>query len=113
MTDSVWEAEERFWTAGVDHYEVAMHPHCVMAFAQPAGILSGPSILATIRQAPRWRSVSMTERQESRPSAEIVVIAYEADARLEDGGTYRATCTSTYVAEAGRWRLVQHQQTPH
>ncbi len=109
---AIWSLEEQFWTGGEDHYRRALDPKCVMAFPAPAGIIAGPRIAETLKGAPRWSSVSMTERHTVRPSPDIVVIAYQAQGRREDAAPYGAYCTSTYRRSTDGWRLVQHQQTP-
>jgi hypothetical protein len=110
--DEIWSLEEGFWTAGPEHYETAMHPDCVMAFQAPVGIISGSRIVEALEGMPRWQAVSMKERQAAWPSAETVVIAYEASGERGRSSPYRAYCTSTYVRTADGWRLIQHQQTP-
>jgi hypothetical protein len=76
--EAIWSLEERFWTGGEEHYRGTLDPECVMAFPGPPGILAGTRIIEALRGAPRWSSVSMTERQTGHPSPEIVVVAYRA-----------------------------------
>jgi hypothetical protein len=111
-SDEIWSVEEGFWTGGIDHYRAAMDPACVMVFQAPIGILTGERILETIEGAPRWESVSMSGRRESRPSPEAIVLAYEARGRREGSPAYEAYCASVYVRTDAGWRLVLHQQTP-
>ena len=110
--DEIWTFEERFWLAGVEHYETGMHPECIMAFPAPVGILTGASIVAALKDAPRWSSVEMEERQIIRPAPDAVVVAYRARAVRDGSPAYSAYCTSTYVRVRDGWRIVQHQQTP-
>ena len=109
---AIWSLEEQFWTGGADHYRRALDPKCGLPFPAPAGRIAGPRIAETLKGAPRWSSVSMTERHTVRPSPDIVVIAYQAQGRREDAAPYGAYCTSTYRRSTDGWRLVQHQQTP-
>ena len=104
--------EERFWAAGEDHYRDALDPACVMAFPAPAGIIEGPAIAQSLAGAPRWASVTMAETRIGRPSDDLLVLAYRARGRRDGAAPYEAYCTSTYRKAGGRWRLVQHQQTP-
>jgi ketosteroid isomerase-like protein len=84
-----------------------------MAFPAPAGIIAGPEIVRSLADAPRWASVRMTETQVARPADDLLVLAYRAEGRRDGATPYRAYCTSTYrLTDDGRWRLVQHQQTP-
>ena len=54
----------------------------------------------------------MIETQVARPGDDVLVLAYKAEGRREGAAAYSAYCTSTYRRSGGRWRLVQHQQTP-
>jgi hypothetical protein len=110
--DAIWRLEERFWTGGAEHYAAALHPGCVMAFPAPVGILSGPSIGASLAGAPRWASVEMSERAVTRAGTAAVALGYRALGRREGAEPYDAFCTSTYAATAEGWKLIQHQQTP-
>ena len=113
MTDeNAWRTEERFWIGGEDHYREALDPACIMAFPPPAGIIQGPSIAQALAGAPRWSSVTMSETHVARPAADLLVLAYKAHGKRDGAPPYEAYCTSTYRHAGGRWRLLQHQQTP-
>ena len=113
MTDEeAWRAEERFWTGGEDHYREALDPACVMAFPAPVGIMHSAGIVRGLAGAPRWSSVEMAERHAARPAADLLVLAYKARGLRDGAPPYGACCTSTYRRTSGRWRLVQHQETP-
>ena len=113
MTDEeAWAMEREFWTSGAEHCREAIDPACVMAFPAPAGILAGPEIVRSLAGAPRWASVGITEARVSRPAPDLLVLAYRAEGRREGAPPYAAFCPSTYCRSGGRWRLVQHQQTP-
>lgn len=111
--EELWSLEERFWTGGVEHYERALDPECVMAFPPPAGIMVGRGIVEGLKGAPRWSSVTMADRRLARPSADIGVLAYRAKGVRDGAPAYEAYCSSTYrrTSDDG-WLLVQHQQTP-
>ncbi len=49
--DEIWDLEERFWLAGIEHFQAEMHPDCIMALPAPVGILSGASIVAAVLHA--------------------------------------------------------------
>jgi hypothetical protein len=110
--EEAWRTEERFWTGGEDHYREALDPACVMAFPPPAGIIAGTGIARALAGAPRWLSVAMAERHASRPSDDLLVLAYRARGQRDGAAPYDAYCTSTYRKAGDRWRLAQHQQTP-
>jgi hypothetical protein len=110
--DEAWASEQDFWTGSEEHYRRMLDDDCVMVFPAPAGIVAGQDIMNSLKDAPRWSSVRMTKRQARRSSSDVLVLAYQAEARREGADAYRAYCTSTYACETGRWRLIQHQQTP-
>ena len=111
--DEAWCMERAFWTGGAEHYRDALDPACVMAFPAPAGIIAGPGIAESLAGAPRWSSVGMSEAHVARPADGLLVLAYKAKGERDGAAPYTAHCTSTYRrADDGRWRLVQHQQTP-
>ena len=109
--DTVWDIERRLWLEGAEAYDACMAPDCLMAFAG-VGVLRGAEIVESLREAPRWREVTMSDRVEATPTGEVTVIAYVADAARGEGKRYRALCTSTYVLTGQRWTIAQHQQTP-
>ena len=110
--DEACAMEQEFWTSGEEHCREAIDPACVMAFPAPAGIIAGPEIVRSLADAPRWSSVSMVETRVARPAGDLLVLAYRAEGRRERAAPYVAYCTSTYRRSGGRWRLIQHQQTP-
>ena len=110
--DNPWDIERRLWLEGAAAYAAHVDPECVMVFAAPVGVLSGPAIAESLTGAPRWAEVEMEDAHLARPSDDLAVLAYRADARRSGGEPYRAWCTSTYRRVGGAWALVQHQQTP-
>ena len=110
--EEMWALEERFWTAGEDHYRAALDPACVMAFPAPAGLMAGPAIVESLAGAPRWSSVKMADRQLARPNGQTIVLGYRAMGRREGAQPYEAYCTSSYCRAESAWKLIQHQQTP-
>ena len=107
--EQVWPLEEAFWLGGRETYTQTLAPECLMAFS--IGLLGREDILRSIEGAPRWESVSMTERRVDRPDPGTVVLAYRATAE-RGAETYAAFCTSTYRRVGEAWKLIQHQQTP-
>lgn len=113
MTDEkAWTEEELFWIGGEEHYRKMLDDGCIMVFPAPAGIIAGPDIARSLKNAPRWAAVEMTNQHVRRSSPDVLVLAYKAEATREGADPYAAYCTSTYRRESDLWRLIQHQQTP-
>lgn len=87
-----------------------MGPECLMAFG-PMGIMDQSTILDSMRDAPRWSSVDMTDRTQTRPADNVSIIAYRATATTLGSEPYEAVCTSIYIVLDGLWKLTQHQQS--
>jgi hypothetical protein len=111
VDDAVWQLEERLWTGGEEAYRATLDAECVMAFPAPAGVMTGARIAASLAAAPRWASVELRGRQTGRPARHLVVLGYQARALRDGAAPYEAFCTSTWHSVAGRWLIVQHQQT--
>jgi hypothetical protein len=111
MTDEeVWTLEERLWLEGAGVYENVLDPACLMAFPG-VGVLRAADILDGVKTAPRWTSVAMTNRALGRAGESVIVVGYTAEGHRPGAEPYRCFCTSTYRRDAGRWKIVQHQQT--
>nr|WP_274607283.1 nuclear transport factor 2 family protein [Paracraurococcus ruber] len=87
-----------------------LDPACLMAFPG-LGVMRAADVLESLTQAPRWASVTMTDRSVGRAGDAVLVLGYTAEGKRDGAGPYRCFCTSTYRADDGRWTLVQHQQT--
>ena len=110
--DELWDVERGLWTRGRAHYERWFSPDCVCAFPEPTGVMVGDAFVADLPDGGGWQSVELTEQAVRRPAAGIAVLGYRGTRRRPDE-TYASICTSTYAeGDDGRWRLVQHQQTP-
>ncbi len=111
MTDAeFWQIERSLWLGGADAFRDRLAADCVMVFPEPAGIMTGPAIIEGIAAAPRWSRVELSGLTLRRFEA-AAVLAYRAEAVRTAEAPYLALCSSTYVQEAGVWRLAQHQQT--
>jgi hypothetical protein len=111
MDDSAaWILEERLWLEGSSIYEDVLDPACLMAFPG-MGVMRAAAILDSLKDAPRWQSVAITDRTVGRAGTAVIVLGYTAEGHRKSGEIYRCFCTSTYRNDAGTWRLVQHQQT--
>ncbi|WP_283206751.1 nuclear transport factor 2 family protein [Methylobacterium iners] len=95
---------------GPSVYDDLLDPACLMAFPG-MGVMRATDILASLREAPRWTSVVMSNRALARPRRDVLVLGYTAEGHRDGSEPYRCHCTSTYVEDGGHWKLVQHQQT--
>lgn len=110
---ALWQLEERFWLGSAEFYEATLAPDALMVLPPPAGVLDRAATIASIRDGGRWRDVSLRQRHVATSGATTAVLAYVARAdRGSPESAYAAQCSSTYVREAGQWRLLLHQQTP-
>lgn len=108
--DSVWAAERRLWLEGAEAFEALLHPECLMAFPG-MGVMRAAEVMESLKQAPRFSSVEMTDQMIGR-AGDAIVLAYTAQGRREGAAPYRCHCTTTYTRAGDGLRLVQHQQTP-
>lgn len=106
----IWALERGFWIEGIDFYEIHLHQDALMIFPG-MGIMDRAPVLDSLRAAPRWVDVQMTERR-SAQTDEVLLLAYLAVASRNDNKSYRAYCGSFYVRRAANWCLIAHQQTP-
>ncbi|WBU59163.1 DUF4440 domain-containing protein [Paracoccus albus] len=107
MPDELWQLEEGWWLHGAAEAARHMAPNCLMVF--PEGIMQGQDIIDGLASAPRWQSVTMTDRFVAE-SGEITVLAYRAAARRDNAPERRVLCSSSWVRMGG-WRMIAHQQT--
>jgi hypothetical protein len=107
---AAWALEERFWLEGSGVHEELMDPECLMTFPG-VGVMRAADILESLKGAPRWASVRMTDRKVGRPGKAVIVLGYRAEGHRDGAAPYLAFCTSTYRLEGRTWKLVQHQQT--
>jgi hypothetical protein len=68
-------------------------------------------LLRALRVLPGWAWVDMIDRDVGRAGDTVIVLGYRAESSRNGAEPYRCFCTSTYRADGGRWKLVQHQQT--
>lgn len=109
--DDIWTLEERFWLDGEPAYREHMIDGAVMLFPEPAGMMQGEAILASLAEAPRWSRVKITDRRLVRANDSMILVAYRAEASRDKHG-YIALCASSYADVEGEWKIVHHQQTP-
>ncbi|MDI6623196.1 MAG: nuclear transport factor 2 family protein [Brevundimonas sp.] len=110
--NDIWNLEERLWIEGPETWARLVHPNGVIAFTEPVGVLAEQQAGAGRLSAPRWASVHIVEQDIGWIDEDLVVLAYVGEGRRPGAPSCRALCTSTWRRDDGRWRLVQHQQTP-
>ena len=103
--------ERTFWTGGPEAYEHHVDDHCLVAFADMAGVMSRHDIAKTAEQG-RWRDVAMTSKGVAELADNSAVVTYECTANRKDGQPYHALVSSAYVKRPDGWKLAFHQQTP-
>jgi ketosteroid isomerase-like protein len=111
-TRELLDLEQQFWTGDAAFYAERLATDAVMVFADPVGTLTGPAIVESIRAAPRWRVVDITEAVQLELSPDAVLLTYRARASRGENDNYAARATSVYVRHTAGWRLAFHQQTP-
>lgn len=110
MSD-LWQNERRLWIEGVEAYEELMWTECIMAFG-PMGIMRNEQIVESLREAPRWSHVEITNEVRTTPAENFALLVYNAKGTRDGVDPYEAICTSSYVCVDGYWWLTHHQQTP-
>jgi hypothetical protein len=84
-----------------------------MVFPSPVGILQRDAIIAGLRAGARWESIATESVNVQQVAESLAILAYKARARRAGSTTdYITSIGSVYIREAGRWKLVFHQQTP-
>jgi hypothetical protein len=111
--EALFELEKRLWNADGDVYRETLAGCAVMVFPEPTGVLERSEVIESVAGGERWRRVEFGDERVLEVDDGVVQLVYEALAeRSEDGSTYEALVTSTYVREDGDWTLASHQQTP-
>lgn len=111
--DRVWAFEKSLWTGDAAHYRDLIDDDCLMVLPNPPYVMSRERAVEAVANTPRWSQIQISNGQIARPQDGLIVIAYKAEARRDEGDPYEAHCTSTYRRlEHDEWRVVQHQQTP-
>lgn len=111
--ESLLETERRLWNADEEFYEEHLAPDAVMVFPAPTGIVERSEVLDSLGGEDRWASVDIRNERFLELGDGPVQLIYEAVAeRAASDAVYRASITTTYVAERDSWLVASHQQTP-
>ena len=109
----VWDFENSLWTGDAEHYRTLIDDDILMVLPEDPPVLGGTEAIEAVIDTPRWTEVTFTAGRIARPQEGLIVVAYTAHARRDEGNDYIAHCTSTYRRLGpDEWRVVQHQQTP-
>jgi hypothetical protein len=95
---------------GAEFYGRLMTADGLMVLAHGA-VLNRDEVIASLADAPRWSSYSISELREVDQGPGAAALVYRGEAR-RPGATLTAWMTSCYVRRAGGWRLALYQQTP-
>jgi len=106
----LYAIEEQFWTGGPEVYQRYVDEHCLVAFAEMAGVMTKNDITKSAEKD-RWRDVTIEKKGIALLSDSAIVITYECNAERSDGRAYHAVVSSGYVNRTGDWKLAFHQQT--
>jgi len=111
--ESLLELERQLWNADEEFYRETLSEDAVLVFPEPTGILDRSAVLESLGGANRWACIEFQDERLIEVEDDAFQLIYRAEAeRSEDGSTYTAFITTTYVKSNGSWRLVSHQQTP-
>ncbi|CUH41942.1 hypothetical protein [Ruegeria atlantica] len=106
--DQLWATEEQLWLNGFDSAHSEISEDAVIIFPYPAPIQRGT---IGAQGTAGWRTVRMSDRHFNL-RGDIAILAYRVSAERPNAPIYNALCASTYIDDAGVWKLVSHQQTP-
>ncbi len=116
-TRSVVELEHRGWHAlssGADaaaaFYEDVLADRVLLLLPGGLVIDDRAEVIAAMRGAP-WDDYALSDERVLELTATSATVAYRARARRGET-EYDALFSSTYVLDAGSWKLAFHQQTP-
>lgn len=109
--ERVWAHEKRLWTGSGADAAGIIDASCLMVVPAAPFVMEGDEARQAMDRAPCWTQVDLAHGRIARPQDGLIVVAYQAFARREDGEDYSAWCTSTYRRVGHHdWHLVQHQQ---
>jgi len=117
MLDELLDLENQGWTSlcdstGADFYGRLMTPDGVMVLAH-GQVLDRDAVLASLDDAPPWRTYEITEERLIRLGDDQAILVYTGRATRDgDEPPFVALMSSVYVRREGAWRLALYQQTP-
>src|SRR5262245_61057518 len=104
--------EKGFWTSGADYYRQNLDDVCLTAFTEMVGAFKKEEIAGMMKEADRWRDLSLDVKGCLEPAPGFAVLTYQVRAKRKGGEPYAGVVSSGYVMRNGAWKMVFHQQTP-
>lgn len=105
-----WKALSTEGDAGKRFYRSILREDAIMVF--PGGmIVDGKKEVLDSLDAQPWDTYQITEHRMISLLGKSSVLIYRVKATRGNSEPYEALISSTYVKEAGSWKLVCHQQT--
>jgi hypothetical protein len=105
-----WDALSAGGSAAADFYERNLAHE--VTFLLPGGmVLRDRAAVIRSLQGPPWTSFELHDEHVQPLGAGAAALTYRVRA-TRDGDVYEALINSTYVRDAGSWKLALHQQTP-
>lgn len=109
MTEDLWALEERCWNGPLRDFLDRLED-CSIMVTPERGILRGAALRDAMTHAPRWDSVTLSDRVHCMVG-DVCTLAYTirvlrgADARMMQ-------CSSAWRQRDGKWIILLHQQAP-
>lgn len=116
VTDELLALERAGWKAlrrgdAAAFYGDVLTDDGVMIVADGTELGRDAAVAALSGSSP-WTDYAIESAHVVGRVAHAATLVYRATARREDGETFTAAMTSTYVRVSGRWRLAVYTQTP-
>ena len=109
----IFAIEKGFWTGDEAYYQKHTDAECLVAFADMPGVMENGDLAATAKDGRRWRDLELEPKGAVQPTADTLILTYEATATKESGEPYAALVTTGYVQRGDDWKMMFHGQTPH
>jgi hypothetical protein len=110
------ELEEAGWQSlcdgsGSDFYADLMTEGALMILADGVTMTRG-EVAEALRYAPPWASFILEEPQLVSVADDVGILVYVGTGFRDEGASFKAVMSSTYIRKASGWRLALYQQTP-
>jgi hypothetical protein len=114
LTRELIDVERRGWEAlcsegGASYYRRHLTEDALMAF--PFGVLDREEALSAMQSAKPWSRFKITDPRVVRVGPDCGVVVYRVTAERAGEKPFSAVMSSTFVRQAGDWRLAFHQQS--
>lgn len=110
--EQVWDFEKRLWVGGREAYDEQVSEQVLMALPAKPYLYDRAAAIEAVKATPVWDEADFADEAIERHGDGLLVVGYRVKAKSGDRD-YHALCSSTILeVEAGKWRVIQHQQTP-